>query len=117
LKITKKQEAYRDLLMHVLPYINSCLNIKKFGLFKDDDVSIEAELIHNIYCSICDYEYTDHDLHFLNYQVEHYLKVANSKNSPNYENILKELVKLIRNCPPNYQSMLKKSVLKRLEIH
>ncbi len=75
--MSRKQEIYKELLSWALPCARNTFSwfrrIRPFVLLSPrlqrglrDQYEV-AEFVHNLYVSILEEEFTDHDIHFLNY--------------------------------------------------
>jgi len=97
--MTKKQEVYYTLLRIALPFIRSTLsNSFVYGARRRDAYEI-SELIHNIYLSIYEEDFTRHDIYVLNYSAKSYYEKA--KGTEHYDiivGLLSELFSLVPEC-------------------
>jgi hypothetical protein len=58
----------------------------------------ESELVHNLWVSVCEPEFVEHDIWFLNAQARWYCEKCNPKLSPLYDhhvNVIRELIALV----------------------
>jgi len=82
--MSRKQEIYRDILNWALPSSRNCLSRfrqirpiviltpeKQRWLQSEYEV---AEFVHNLYVSILEEDFTDHDIWFLNYQARSFFE-------------------------------------------
>lgn len=98
--MSKKQEIYVELMRHGMPYTR---NILSHGLIygrKRKETFEIAQLIHSLYVSILEEEFTDHDFWFLNVQARAYCE--DNKNSFLYP-VIKELLMELFNSVPEEQ--------------
>lgn len=72
--------------------------------WRDKTVYEEAELIHNIWPSLFDPEFSDHDIWFLNSQAEAYFRKA--RLSPLYTQHMALIRELFALVPDLYQAQL-----------
>ncbi|WP_109396576.1 zinc ABC transporter substrate-binding protein [Photorhabdus namnaonensis] len=92
--------------MLALPYIRNIQTHSK--KVKGEDVScyFEAELIHNLYHSILDENFQEHDIYFLNHQAKYYYENCNEIISPNYNQHLSCIKDLFAMIPDNLKEKL-----------
>ena len=106
MNMTKKQEIYRELLRRVSPHLRNVSTWHWWRRLRDRSIYYEAELIHNLWLSLFEPEFIDHDIWFLNAQAKIYCEECNEHLSPLYlENVMciKELFAII---PDNFKSKL-----------
>lgn len=97
--MSRKQEIYRELLGLSLPLIRNYQTLNFWAKAFNKTCYYESELVHNLYVSILDEGFTDHDIYFLNQQAKWYLDNCSSNVSPNYEKI-KDLIEELENLVP-----------------
>jgi hypothetical protein len=94
--MSPKQEIYRELLRSTLPYIRSYQCLPFWRRWRDTTVYEEAELIHNLWPSLFEPEFTDHDIWFLNVQAASYYQAASSSPLyPRHVALIQELFTLV----------------------
>jgi len=94
--MSPKQEIYRELLRTTLPYIRNMQSRPFWRRWRDRTVFEEAELIHNIWPSLFEPEFTDHDIWFLNAHAESYFGEAHfSPLYPQHVALIRELFALV----------------------
>jgi len=76
ISMSPKQEVYRELLRSSLIYIRNQESLPFWRRWRDKTVYEEAELIHNLWPSLFDPEFSGHDLWFLNVQAQNYYRKA-----------------------------------------
>jgi hypothetical protein len=82
---SRKQEIYRDMLRCGIPWLRSVNCLRPWHRRHRRALYEQAELIHNLYVSILEPEFIDHDVWFLNHQARLYLQNAD----PRYEYVVK----------------------------
>lgn len=94
--MSQKQEIYRELLRSTLIYIRNYQSLPFWRRWRDKTVFEEAELIHNVWPSLFEPQFTDHDIWFLNVQAASYFRLAHF--SPLYAQhvaLIRELFTLV----------------------
>jgi len=106
--MSPKQEIYREFLRTTLPYIRNMQSLsfwRRWLRRRDRAVYEEAELIHNLWPSLFEPEFTDHDIWFLNSQAENYFREAHfSPLYPQHVALIRELFALV---PEDFRSRLR----------
>jgi hypothetical protein len=105
--MTEKQIIYQEILRRTLPHIRNVATWSFWHRFKDKSVRHESQLIHNIWPSMFEPEFTEHDIWFLNWEVPAYIKNCSSKISPLYKETVQELEKLKSIVPEEMKTQLK----------
>ena len=100
--MSRKQEIYKDILSSALPSARNCLSqFRRPRLFvllspkqqKWLRYQYElAEFVHNLYVSLLEEDFTNHDIHFLNYQARSFFK-RHGNDEPVYAYYIQELFK------------------------
>jgi hypothetical protein len=100
--MSRKQEIYKDILSWALPSARNCLSHFRRPrlivlLSPKDQKWLRyhyelAECVHNLYVSLLEAEFTDHDIHFLNYQARSFFE-RHGKDDPVYAYYIQELFK------------------------
>ena len=103
--MSPKQEIYREFLRTTLPYIRDRQSLSFWRRWGDASVYEEAELIHNLWPSLFEAEFTDHDFWFLNAQTESYYRRASS--SPLYAQHVALIRELFTIVPIRFRSQLR----------
>ncbi|MES2505407.1 MAG: zinc ABC transporter substrate-binding protein [Verrucomicrobiota bacterium] len=99
-----KQEIYREILRTTLIYIRNFQSMPFWRRWRDKTVYMEAELIHNIWPSLFDQEFKDHDIWFLNIQAKTYFREA--QFSPLYTQHVALIRELFALVPAPYRAKL-----------
>ena len=105
--MTEKQIIYQEILRRTLPHIRNVSTWSFLNRLKDKSVRHESQLIHNIWPSIFESEFTEHDIWFLNWEAPSYIKNCSEKISPLYKETVQELEKLKSIVPEEIQDQLK----------
>lgn len=93
-----KNEIYIEVLEWALPYIRNVQSQNSFRKANDKSCYYEAELVHNLPRKLLTPNFTDSDIHFLNYQAKFYYDNCNAEISINYPKqvfYIKELFKIV----------------------
>ncbi|MEO1482290.1 MAG: zinc ABC transporter substrate-binding protein [Myxococcota bacterium] len=93
------------MLRLTVPYVRGILSWPWWRRL-DSRGYCEAELVHNLYVSILEPEFTDHDLWFLSYQSRWYAENCNASNSVLYDPLLKLIAELFELVPPEQRKMI-----------
>lgn len=114
--MSRKQEIYREILSWVLPSARNTLSrfreVRPFVLLRPKSQRylssqyIVAEFVHNLYVSILAEEFTDHDIHFLNYQARIYYERGDEDFDPHYYHFVRRIQELFAEVPVNQQEQL-----------
>lgn len=106
--MSRKQEIYKEFLRWSLPGIRNRLSMFRhihfFMLFSRKQQRSwrceyeVAEFVHNLYISILQEEWTDHDIHFLNYQARSFCE-ANNKDCSHYALFAYYIQELFKEVP------------------
>jgi hypothetical protein len=65
-----------------------------------------AEFVHNLYVSILDEKFTDHDIHFLNYQARDFLE-RKGESHPSYPLFAYYVQELFKEVPDDLRHKLR----------
>jgi hypothetical protein len=97
--MTKKQEIYLELMRLCIPYVRNRLSYGIIYGKKRKELFEITNLIHDLYVSILDKEFTDHDVWIINVHMKNYCE----KNEETflYPEIAKLVNKLIESLPVN----------------
>jgi hypothetical protein len=100
--MSPKQEIYRELLRTTLPHIRSVLNLPFWRRLRHKALYEEAELVHNLWPSLFEPEFIDHDVWFLNSQAKSYYQRARSSPLyPQHVALIRELFAFVPDrCRP-----------------
>ncbi len=103
-RMSPKQEVYRELLRSALPYIRNQESLPFWRRWRDKTVYEEVELIHNLWPSLFEPEFAEHDLWFLNVQAQSYCQKA--RFSPLYVPHVALIRELFALVPDSLRSQL-----------
>ncbi|MBI6164790.1 zinc ABC transporter substrate-binding protein [Serratia liquefaciens] len=101
-----KLEIYTKMFDLVLPYVRSIQSQNCWVKARDMSCYFETELIHNLPKSILEKDMVEHDVWFLNNQARYYFEKCNEDISPNYNQHLIYIKKLIDIVPEDLKSKL-----------
>ena len=95
--MSKKQEIYAELLSLCIPYTRGVLTrIFVFGKVRREAYEL-CQLSHNLYVSILEEEFVDHDIRFLNHQAKSFYE--NTRGMFFCDRINKLIVELFKLVP------------------
>ena len=89
--MSRKQEIYREMLLWAISHVRNVQTQHWWSKAFNRSCFFEAELVHNLYVSIFEEEFVDHDIWFLNAQARYYVEHCNATISSNYD-IQKRLI-------------------------
>jgi hypothetical protein len=96
--MSRKQEIYRELLQFGLPSLRAVRHLRWWQKARREALYVEAEFLHNLYVTILEPEFVDHDIWFLNHQASWFVTHADPKQVACYyhhERLIKELFALV----------------------
>ncbi len=96
--MSRKQEIYRELLQFGLPSLRGVRHLRWWQRARRESLYVEAEFLHNLYVSILEPEFLDHDIWFLNHQARWFLTHANPRQAACYyhhRSLIQELFALV----------------------
>ncbi len=115
--MSRKQEIYKEILSWTLPSARNTLSrfreVRPFVLLSLKSQRYlaaqytVAEFTHNLYVSILDEEFTDHDIHFLNYQARIYYERGNEDFDASYYHFVSCIQQLFQQVPAERRGALK----------
>jgi len=102
--MSKKQEIYTELMRLTMPMVRNTLSFTFiYGKQRRSALAI-AELTHNLYVSILNEEFENHDLHILNHQARWYYE--NAPRDYMYNGIILLIKELFDILPMNLRNKL-----------
>src|SRR5262245_60646515 len=99
-----KQEIYRELLSVCLPSVRNRLSSRLLLGRRRREAYALSQLCHNLWVSILDPNFGNHDVWFLNYQARAY--VESSKGSLGYEAMIRLIRELFLLVPDGLRNEL-----------
>lgn len=70
---SRKQEIYKEFLFWSLPLVRNVQTQSWWAHLRRSKLCYnEVELVHNLYISILDADFIEHDIHFLNFQAKEF---------------------------------------------
>ncbi len=96
--MSRKQEIYREFLQFGLPYPRGVRYVRWWQTARRVALYEEAEFLHNLYVSILEPEFVNHDIWFLNHQARKFLQHADPRHTPCYDHhqgLIRELFTLV----------------------
>jgi len=104
MKLSLKQEVYRELLRHSLPLARNVLSQSLvYGRSRKSAYEL-SQLTHNLYVSLYDNEFVAHDFWILNVHAKAYYEYA--KNSGDGNHIIDLLKELFQAVPDHQRNLL-----------
>ncbi len=107
--MSRKQEIYKDILSWALPSLRNRLSwfyrVRPLRLLsRKRQIDFRsyyevAQFVHNLYVSILDESFTDHDIHFLNYQARAFFERNNDKECLHYSLFVYYIQELFKEVP------------------
>jgi hypothetical protein len=82
--MSRKQEIYRELLQFGLPSLRGVRHLRCWQTARRQALYVEAEFLHNLYVTILEPEFVDHDIWFLNHQARWFLTQADPRHVASY---------------------------------
>lgn len=104
--MSPKQTIYRELFRLVLPTIRNTQSHGPWHKAWDRSSYLLAELIHNLYYSMFEPEFGDHDVWFMNHQARAFVERASTRTCYPYELICDVLADLFEAAPEGVRSRL-----------
>jgi hypothetical protein len=105
--MTRKQEIYQEILRRALPHVRNVSTWPWWRRLPDRSVRYEAELVHDLWPSLFDPEFVDHDIWFLNFQARAYCERCSPQLSPLYAENVKQIKELFAIVPDGHREKLK----------
>jgi len=102
----KKQEIYQELFMWGMPHIRNVQTWSYFKKGRDRSCYFVAELLHNLYVSMFEEEFTDHDIWFINVQMRYFIESCNPKIFNGYTHFCSLLLRLLDEVPDNLKEKI-----------
>ena len=96
--MSRKQEIYRELLQFGLPSFRAVRHLRWWQRARRQALYVEAEFLHNLYVTILEPEFVEHDIWFLNNQARWFLSHTDPKHVACYhhhERLIQELFALV----------------------
>ena len=96
--MSRKQEIYREFLQFGLPYLRGVRYFRCWQPGRRRALYKEAEFLHDLYVTILEPEFVDHDIWFLNHQARWFLTHADPRLAPCYyhhQGLIRELFTLV----------------------
>lgn len=104
--MSPKQQVFQDLFRMTLPSIRNTQTHGPWHKAWDRSSYFYAELVHNLYVSMFEPEFVDHDLHFLNHQARSFFERATSRECAYYDAICARIGDLFALAPEDVRSRL-----------
>jgi hypothetical protein len=103
--MSPKQQVYQEMLRLILPSLRNAQTLPWWRKARDKGSAYDSELIHNLYVSLFEPEFTSHDIHFLNVQARWYYENAKGK-AYHYKTVVELISKLMHLVPPDQREKL-----------
>jgi hypothetical protein len=82
--LSRKQEIYREFLQFGLPSLRGVRYVRWWQRARRHALYVEAEFLHNLYVTILEPEFLNHDIWFLNHQARWFLTHADPRHTATY---------------------------------
>jgi len=105
--LNRKQQLYLEILDRILPFLRNIQTHSSWQRFKYGSFYPETELVHNLPRLLVVPEYTEHDIHWLNYQARIFAKDGNNPVHGFYEPVIANIAELFRRVPEPLRAGLK----------
>lgn len=105
--MSRKQAIYTEMLSWAIPHVRNVQSGSFLAKALDCSSYAESELVHNLYQSLLEAEFVDHDIYFLNVQAKNYVHSSKAAKSPCYDAqcaLIQELLSLV---PSSLQGAIK----------
>jgi hypothetical protein len=92
------EKIYREFLRFGLPYLRGVRYFRWWQTARRRALYVEAEFLQNLYVTILEPEFVNHDIWFLNYQARWFLTHADPRHAAFYyhhEALIRELFTLV----------------------
>ena len=105
--MSPKQEIYQEMLRHVLPGLRNGYAPRPWwiSIRRSPWYYYDAELVHNLWVSLFEEDFIDHDIWFLNVQAKWYYE--NAKGTQNYRPLCELITELFSLVPTHFHNKLK----------
>ena len=104
--MTEKQRIYLEILERTLPWLRNVSTWSWWQRCRDRSVYHETALIHNLYVSLFEPEFVDHDISFLNSQARGYCEQCSKRVSPLYPEQVQRIKRLFALVPDRCKGQL-----------
>ena len=105
--MTKKQELYQDILRRTSPHLRNVAALPWWRRLRDRSTYFETELLHNLWPSLFEPDFVEHDIWFLNAQAKVYCEECSERLSPLYADNVKRIKELFALVPDPFRDKLK----------
>ncbi len=105
--MTKKQKIYQDILRRTSPHLRNVATLSWWRRLHDRSTYFETELIHNLWPSMFEPDFVEHDIWFLNAQAKVYCEKCSEHLSPLYADNVKRIKELFALVPDRFRDKLK----------
>ncbi len=102
--MSRKQEIYAELLRHSLPMARNALSCRFIYGKKREEAFRICQLTHDLYVSILDDGFTEHDIWFLNVHAREYVNRA--QGCVLYRTVIELLRQLFSEVPAGVRNQL-----------
>ena len=99
-----KRKIYLDMIRDAVVQSRNASTLPMHQKAFNKSSSFELELVHNLFDSLNDDCFSEHDIYFLNNQAKWYLENCTEKLSPLFAENKKRIEALISMVPPEKQS-------------
>lgn len=104
--MSPKQEIYKEILRITLPHIRNHCSLGWFSRIRDRGLAHDSQLIHNIWPTLFEPGFQEHDLWFLNHHCRSYAEGKARTSSLIYSQIIPLIEELFTLVPSELRSKL-----------
>ena len=105
--LSRKQTLYLEILERLLPFLRNIQTHSSWRRFRYGPFYPEAELVHNLPRLLVHPEFTEYDIHWLNYQARIFTKDGNNPIHGFYDPIIAIIAELFSLVPESLEANLK----------
>ena len=102
-----KQAIYQDILRRTSPHLRNVTTLSWWRRLRDRSAYFETELLHNLWPSLFEPGFVEHDIWFLNAQAKVYYEECSERLSPLYADNVKCIKELFELVPDRFRDRLK----------
>ena len=105
--MTRKQKIYCEILEIILPFMRNIQTHSAWRRFRYGPFYPELELVHNLHRILVFPEFTEYDIHWLNFQARIFIERGDNPVHGFYEPISASIAELFTLVPEALKSKLK----------
>ena len=105
--MSRKQKIYYEILERILPFMRNIQTHSTWRRFRYGPFYAELELVHNLHRVLVFPEFTEYDVHWLNYQARIFVEHGDNPVHGFYQSITASIAELFTLVPEALKSELK----------